>query len=350
MRRLALLVALAACGGGGGADDGDDDGPPPDAEVGVMEDVHLIGRFDAQQRFAWPGSAILTRFEGTNLTVQLVEENGPNQYDVTVDGTTTVLVTGGGDQTYPIATGLAAGAHDVAIARRTESFFGITRFAGFSGGTLVATARPTRLIEFIGDSITCGYGVLGDVATCSFTADTEAETHAWGALAAAELGAAHTAIAYSGIGVYRNYGDEPGLHMPDYFSRTFADSDQSPWDWSYRPDAVVINLGTNDFSVGDPGQGYIDAYTTFIEQIRAQYGANIEIVVVSSPMLGEPDHTTQAGHLADVIAAAGDHVTYVNLATQLDSDGYGCDYHPNETTQQKMADALVPALRSLLGW
>ena len=35
---------------------------------------------------------------------------------------------------------------------------------------------------------------------------------------------------------------------------------------------------------------------------------------------------------------------------QLASDGYGCDYHPNTVTQQKMAAALVTYLKQTLGW
>ena len=33
MRRLLVLVLVAACGGGDGGPDGGDDGPPPDAYV-----------------------------------------------------------------------------------------------------------------------------------------------------------------------------------------------------------------------------------------------------------------------------------------------------------------------------
>jgi lysophospholipase L1-like esterase len=134
------------------------------------------------------------------------------------------------------------------------------------------------------------------------------------------------------------------------FPRTFADDDTSVWDFSDTPDVVVINLGTNDFSDGDPGSGYLDAYVAFIAQIRGHYGANVEIVLVSSPMLGDPDHATEAAYLQQVITAAGDHVSYVDLPTQLDADGYGCDYHPSEITQQKMATALVAKLHDLLGW
>jgi lysophospholipase L1-like esterase len=363
-RGLILLVGLAACGGGGAVPDGggDGDGGAADAGVGPIAKIHLLGRFDGAPtdpggaRFAWPGSTIRARFDGDAIAIRF-DEAGGNQYDVTIDGgLQPVLVTSAGVQDYPLASGLAAGEHEVAVARRTESFFGVTGFLGFPGATLVDSEGPARWIEMVGDSITCGYGVLGAGPTCSFSADTEAETHAWGALAAAELGAAHTAIAYSGIGVYQNYGGEPSPTMPDRFPLTLADDPASAWPFTaYAPQVVAINLGTNDFSSGDPGSAFVDAYIDFVGQIRAHY-PDTYIVVALSPMLsddypvGAMQRTLAAGYLQQVVAAGGARESYLPLDEQLASDGLGCDYHPGETTQQKMADALVAQVRALTGW
>ena len=350
MRRVAAVLVIAACGGGGGTPADHDSRPVvPDAEPGPVADVHRIGRFDGD-RFAWPGTAIRTRFSGTEISIEL-DDGGQNQFDVWIDGEAQpVLRPTAGVATYALATGLAPGEHDLVIARRTESFFGITEFGGFPGATLVPTAGRGRHLELIGDSITCGYGVLGATATCSFTADTEAETHAWGALAAAALGADHTAIAYSGKGVYRNFGGEPGDTMRDLFPRTFADDPSSTWDFSITPDVVVIALGTNDFSTGNPGQPYVDAYLGLVGDVRLRY-PDAWILVAESSMIDGADRVALRGHLDDVVAGSGDaRVALVEIAAQLETDGYGCDYHPNETTQQKMASALVTRVRELTGW
>jgi len=350
-RRLLLVAsALAGCGGGAASVDaaGDD---APDAEPAEVAELHRVGRFDDQDRFAFPGSQLLTRFAGTTLSVRL-DEAGENHYDVSVDGQVSLLVTSAGERDHVLAAGLPDGEHDVIVTRRTESFFGTTRFLGFSGAPLVATEGPTRRIELVGDSITCGYGVLGDTATCPFSIDTEAQTHAWGALAAAELDAVNTAIAYSGKGVYRNYGGNLDDPMPEIFERTFADDPTSQWTFATpAPAAVVINLGTNDFSTGDPGQPFVDAYVGLVAQIRARY-PDAWIVLAESPMLGG-DHAAHAAHLATVATTAGGEaakVTTLALEVQSAADGYGCDYHPNEVTQAKMASALVAKLRALLGW
>jgi len=345
---IAVVIACAACGDDGAgprdATGGGDDAPA------VVEEIHFIGRFDATHCFAWPGSQIRTRFSGTTISADLEDTGGNNYFDVTVDRTTTTVQLASGRHTVELVNGLAAGMHDLALTRRPETFFGTTTFHGFTGAMLVGTQRPSRLIEFVGDSITCGYGVLGGSATCPFAADTEAETHAWGAFASSALDAVHVSIAYSGGGMYRNNNGSTMNTLPIRYERTFADDPASTWDGSYSPDVIVIGLGTNDFAPGDPGSAFVTAYASFIVMLRAKF-ANASIVLATSPMLGGAQHTAQRADLDQVVTMVADpKVTIVEIATQLAADGYGCDYHPNEVTQHKMADALVPAIRAATGW
>lgn len=344
---LAAAIGLAACDSASSKQE--DANAPRDASNGELAPIHFVGRFDlsdpAGPSFAWSSSAVWSRFVGTEISVELA--GSPNQFEVVIDGVAQpVLVTTGGTQTYQLASGLTDGEHDVRITRRTEAFFGASQFLGFSGATLVETPAPTRLIEMVGDSITCGYGVLGDSATCSFSADTESATSAWGALAADELDAAHTAIAWSGKGVSRNCCGDSSELMPVLFERQDPNDPSSVWSFSYAPDAVVIGLGTNDFSGGDPGSSFVDAYAAFVTQIRGHY-PDAWIIFAASPMLDGDDHARHLGYLETVASAAGDRIRVLDLATQLVGDGYGCDYHPNVTTQQKMADALVGLINEL---
>jgi lysophospholipase L1-like esterase len=347
MKRMAL-VALAACGSSSPAIDAAST-TAPDATPEPAAEIHFEGRFTDDHRFAWSGSTIRTRFRGTTISATL-EDGGQNQFDVIVDGEAQPLLSPtSGASTYVLAQGLADAEHDLVLARRTEGFFGVTRFAGFEGATLVATPARSRRIEFIGDSITAGYGVLGDSATCPFTADTEAETHAWGALVAADLGAAHTAIAYSGIGVYRDYGGKTTDQMPVRFERTFADDPGTAWDFAWTPQVVVVNLGTNDFAGGDPGQAYTDAYVSFVAGLRAHY-PDAWILIAHSPMIDGANRDLLRARLDAVVAASGTKVGFVDIAAQLASDGYGCDYHPNEITARKMADVTAAKIREVTGW
>lgn len=299
---------------------------------------------------SWPGSAVHTRFSGTSLAIRLAEL-GANHYEVVVDGVVRpVLQTATGDDVYTVVSGLAAGAHDAVITRRTESLWGATELLGFPGATLLLSEDPPgRRVELLGDSLTTGYGVLGADAFCPFELATQAETHAWGALASSQLGVLHTAIAYSGKGAYRNYDNTTTDTLPAIWDRVLADYETSLWDFHVRPDLVVLTLGGNDFAGGDPGQSYVDAMTAFVGQIRARY-PGVAVVLATNPMFTAGDHTLQLGYLQSVATAAGAGVTVLDLPLREEADGYGCDYHPSEATQGKMATALVNHVLALPGW
>ena len=189
-------------------------------EAGVSRTRSLHqGRFDTRDakgpRFSWPGSAIAATFQGTGIAVGL-RDGGTNYFDVVVDGAMpTVVLTSGSSTTYSLASGLTAGQHTILLTKRTESNVGVVQFLGFTvtAGALVATPYPyARRIEYVGDSITCGYGDLGVGPSCSFSANTEDEGIAYGSLTSATFGAQQTAVAYSGIGVMQNYGGAHDRH------------------------------------------------------------------------------------------------------------------------------------------
>jgi lysophospholipase L1-like esterase len=365
--RVLAVVLIAACGGGA---HGSIDAPPggdghggADASPQPTALVHLNGRFtrDADPRFEWPGSQIVTRTTDSSLAIRL-DDSGNDRFEVWIDGALAApIVATGGAHDYTIASGLAAGPHDIAVEKRTESFFGAPTYLGFPNANLVATPGPSRWIEFVGDSITCGYGVLGPNESECFSNDTEAETRGWAALTARAFGAAHSAIAYSGKGVYRNVSGDMTETMPILFERTLAD-DATAWGFTaYTPDLVVIDLGTNDFSGGpDPGQPFVAAYEAFVAQIRGHY-PDAWILIAQSPMLsdgypqGAMQRTKSHAYLNQVVddrKAGGDaKIAYVEIDEQDGvDDGYGCDYHPSATTHMKMAAQLEAAIHAATGW
>ncbi len=123
---------------------------------------------------------------------------------------------------------------------------------------------------------------------------------------------------------------------------------------------VVVNLGTNDFAKGDPGQLYVDAYTGFMEQLRSHYPNAFILCAVGSMLsdgypVGEMHLTHAKQYIQGVVDArkkGGDtKVGFVDLGEQAPAaDGYGCDYHPSIATNQKMAAKLVTAIKAATGW
>jgi lysophospholipase L1-like esterase len=338
--------------GSGGADGGAGSGTGGEApEVSLL---HQVGRFDtsdpAGPRFTWSGTSFRTRIDGPGVEVSL---DGPAGvfFEIVVDGVSTgVIETIQGSQSYTLADALPAGEHDVEIHRRNEGFFGVVQFMGFSplaGGSIVASPSPyEHRIEFIGDSITCGYGVEGPNATCDFSGDTESAYITYAAIAARNVNAAAHFIAYSGKGVYQNYGGDTNEPMPELYGRTLTASASPEWDFSsFVPDVVVVNLGTNDFSAALDSGAFIDAYVALLGEVRGHY-PSASIYCVTWAHWGG----TNQGYVLAAIDQFGDaQVSSIEFTIEPE-EGFGCDYHPSLSTHERLGAQLTQTLEADLGW
>lgn len=347
-------ASAASSSGPAGTDESGGPGSTGPDEPPALPAIHYVGRHDATDpghvRMGWSGVGAVFRFNGTDASVRL-DDNG-RYWTVVVDGQVQPnLATSPGEQSYPLAVGLPAGEHTVELYRRTEGSFGSTTLLGVDlVGELLAPPPVTRRIEVIGDSITCGYGNEG-TDPCNFSAETENHYLTYGALAARTLGAEVSTVAWSGKGVVNNYGDDTFEPLPQIYDRLLA-TDAAPWDFSWQPDVVVIDLGTNDFSTdGDPPENvFVPAYVAFLAHLRDVYPDAFILPV--APVLFGNEAVMVAGYLQSAVDqrhAAGDmQVAFADINVQW--NGSGCDGHPNLAAHAGMAAKLVTELQAHLGW
>ncbi|HEY8965577.1 MAG TPA: SGNH/GDSL hydrolase family protein [Candidatus Methylacidiphilales bacterium] len=338
--------------------------------------LRYAGRWDrgdaAGPRCAWSGSAVAVRFDGTALNARIAQ-TGSNLLEVFVDGKPTATLdvrTGTREGTpglFAVASGLAPGEHTVELVKRTEFFLGVVQVLGFqlpAEARLLPVPPAARRIEVIGDSISCGYGDEAASADESFTPDTENGAAAYGAVAARALGADYVCVAWSGKKLW------PDNSILDYYGRTlppYVLAGRIPltglgatWDFaSWRADAVVINLGTNDYyrETPDPS-GWAAAYKALLARLRRQY-PQAAIYCATGPMLtDEPADRKPASTLraavaavvADARAAGDQQVRVLDFGTQDPANGLGAFRHPSLKTQRLMGEQLEAALRRDLGW
>jgi lysophospholipase L1-like esterase len=337
--------ATAGSAGSGGS--GGDPGEPG---------VRFVGRTDTTQagavRFAWSGSSVQFRFSGTDASVRMDDASG--FFALLVDGQQRpTLTTTPGAKSYPVATGLPPGEHEVRLYRRAEGFEGLTSFLGVelgSGTLLPPPPAPARRMEIIGDSITCGYGNEGTLP-CGFTPDTEDNYRAYGSVTARNLGADLVTLAWSGKGMIYNYGDDKNEPLPALYDRTLPQAAQPSWDFSrYQPHVVVINLGTNDFSTdGEPDEAtFGNAYRSFLQHLRQKY-PDAWILCLGPTGIGERTPFDYISRVVAGLKTAGDTKLEAHQLV-FTTTGQGCDYHPTIETHASMAQALTTKLKSLLGW
>jgi lysophospholipase L1-like esterase len=320
-----------------------------------------VGRVDLgdpqRPRFSWSGSGFVARFSGTSLSVQ-ISSSGPFFFKPVVDGTPRAAFTiPSGPQTASVVSGLGAGMHTVELYRQTEGPQGDSQLLAVTigGGALVnPPPAPARLIEIIGDSISCGYGTLGTLSDGDCY-PTESHWDTYGAVAARALGADVHTIAMSGQGAYRNYGGDMNNTLPMVYTRALTNDATPVWDFRTQAQAVIVNLGTNDISnnKGDPGTPFVTAYTGLLQTVRSKYPDAL-IVCIIGPLLSGTDLSTMQAHIkaaVDARVAAGDrNIEAFNKIAAQTSDKAACQYHPNPAENQIMADQIVTELRAKLGW
>jgi hypothetical protein len=187
-----------------------------------------------------------------------------------------------------------------------------------------------------------------------FSTATESAYAAYGPVAARSLGADPSVVAVSGWGMYRDNGNSTANVLPSVYANTLGMLGAPVWSFQPEPQAVVINLGTNDFYTGDPGQTQFEgAYSAFIATVRAKYPDAWILCTVGPLLFGTGLAEAQVDIQAIVASAqsAGDSkVQYLDFGQQNTSLGTGCQYHPNTTEQKAMATTLAGALRLALGW
>ena len=227
-----------------------------------------------------------------------------------------------------------------------------------TGSTLAARSRgvaaPLKLQVF-GDSLTCGYGVLG-IGPCEFTASTESSTASWAGVTAKELHAELSQVTWSGKGVVRNYGDTQRTSeypLPFYYNRTLGwnptdkgfSADDIYWNpLDYQPDIIMVLLGSNDYStepVPDTSV-FIAGYSAMVQQMKRDY-PRAKIVLLCSPDLS----TTMK--CPNVLTTATLNMVYYLQILPTDPIMWsGCSGHPNASQQKQMAEhSVIPFLKTL---
>lgn len=343
--------------------------------------VRLQGRFDTLDPnnilFSFSGSSMLTRVLGTGVDIALADVGTftydgnvvHNYYNVFIDGVWQHSFAIDPNTTrYAVAQNLPYGDHIVRVSKRTEPQIGTAWFGGFiaaAGSTLQPAPLPlARQIEFIGDSITCGYGADGNTRAgngCKFSDATENADATYAAQLSDALGAEFVAVSYSGKGMVQNNDckNDPVNTIPRLYDTIVPLHDPNKWDFrQWTPQVVVINLGTNDYNLqngcGAPSSaGFTNGWTDFLRTVRGRYPAATLFCTVG-PDLEAPYINIAEGNIQAAImplSTAGDHnIFFVSIPLNDGKVGYGCAGHPNRAQHKLVADALGKAIKAQLNW
>lgn len=332
--------------------------------------------------FNWTCSGFSVGFRGRRLRAKLkalgetqpFPPNSPEEFPwaaVTVDGSEefTSRFECRDEGWYTLFEASDGEPHTVRLIKLTENARGKLGLLELEadGGLFALPEEKKLTIEFVGDSITCGFG---NECTDRDGLFDPAEENGWityAAIAARELGAEFSCVSVSGISANAPeksmFPMKPMRELYPYADRLYDDRaghEPQKWDFASAPrDLVFINLGTNDVNPirfyreleqADREEAhFVKAYKEFVTMIRQLNGPDTRIVCSLGPMdyyLFDNIRTAVSEYRQET----GDEKVHVVklIGINLMSEGFGAVGHPSAKTHARVGKELAARLRGMI--
>ena len=250
----------------------------------------------------------------------------------------------------------------IKLSESANSVFAIESIE--TDGIIEPSPDKQMKLEFIGDSITCGYGVDDEDSSHHFSTKTEDCTKTYAYKTAQMLSADVSFCSFSGYGISSGYSDgktqQKTQLVPLYYDKvgnSYSSFDDGvkpqniDWDHSrYESDVIVINLGTNDNSwtkgKEDRIAEFTENYVGFIKHIREVHPD--AYIICSLGIMGQELYPAVEAAAEGYRNETGDEkITCLKFDVQNMDDGIAADWHPSEKTHEKAAMKLTLLIQEL---
>lgn len=257
--------------------------------------------------------------------------------------------------TYTVATICDNKVHKISIVKITEALFSYARFLNIQveNGDILPLPYETDTrakVEFIGDSITCGYGVLGS-PNSEFDINEEDGELSYAAIVAKELNLNARYTSVSGYGMYCEYTGNLKGTLPYIYPYTnyFVDPETLYNYQEFIPELVVVNLGTNDcdfLSQTEIQEKFITCYQDFLKLIRSQY-PDTKLLCVCGTLRHEAFPFIQKA--CDILKKQGFQDIYtLELPYHNVKENGQASNHPSPVTHQKDAKRIIQKIKEFM--
>lgn len=225
--------------------------------------------------FSASAAGFEVRFSGTELSAVIAaspseapSEAAGNAYlSVFLEGALAARIAlKAGEESYTLLYGLAEGVHTVKVLKDTERKYGTAALCSLrTDGTFLPPPRRAALrFELVGDSILSGSECMRYAEEDSRITSSQNCLLGYGYLAAAAFKAEVNAVTRSGA-LVSEYMGLPSI--PQEYERLCRGGGE--WDFSrFRPDVILLDLGTNDVLIEVPKDLLFRDYLAFLRKVR----------------------------------------------------------------------------------
>ncbi len=318
--------------------------------------IRIKGRYTVSEEylaFDWTNSGFTFAFNGTGFVLSLGEYTAdiPAYVKITVDGKQKYkfAVVNGSEKL--IVEGLSDKRHRVEVLKVTEGdakllFDTITLF-GLNASLRNPPFNSPRKIEFIGDSMTAGYGVLGPSTETQYLTYQQDGTCTYAYLTVEKCNAEARFICNSGKGIVCNCnGDREDVKAGEYYEYQTRLGGVCNDGWI--PDVVVINIGTNDCGGPASDEEFTEAAKDLIAKVRARY--NDAHIIWMYGMMSQL-YKDVLRKLIREVSKTDEKVHFLFADTIIGNEAEnGSNGHPNMRASVRCSKLLYKKIRSVTGW
>lgn len=336
------------------------------------DNIKAIGRtyYDEGVRYlSHSGSGVEFRFKGDYAVINIIADAVETQYpshharfaiykngQLIIDETLSTP-----EKSYRIDTDSDRQETVIKIIKLSEakySALGVGKIGVFSDRKIMPTEDKELKIEFIGDSITCGYGVDEEDPNGYFSCASENFTKTYAYITSQNLNADYSVVAFSGYGVVSGFTSNGVRNeqatVEQYYDKSafLSYGREMPWYFpDFESDIVVINLGTNDASYCSKSyqrrQMFVGEYVSLLRTVR-EYNPDAYILCI----LGDMNN-----HLYSSIEQAVEQyktetfdydVEAMTVQYRMDINDIVIDGHPGYMSNLYAAGILSEKINSLI--
>ena len=204
-------------------------------------------------------------------------------------------------------------------------------------------------VEFIGDSLTCGYGIHSVLSEDNYTLWDEDGEDCYAAIMAEQMNWNARWISASGYGAYISYDGNRNDNVPKLYPYVnwFLDKELRIDQNEFEPEYIFINLGTNDsghLHKAEVLDGFKESYERFLRELKELHPDAKIICIIGTVCKNVYQY------IEDVVKRVSDAGLKDIYSLELpyhtpETDGIA-DGHPTLTTHRKDASRILKYMKT----
>lgn len=290
------------------------------------------------------GTGFEISFKGQNLSLEMVAASTTVLLDIFIDGgeCQTIKLTRNGS--VKIAKDLDDGNHTIRVLKASSTATGAIYISDIiTDGTILKPSKEYKIdIEFIGDSITCGAGILVEASEEPKFINSDV-CKAYSYICASMLDASFSMVATEGICTKAT--KYVVINAIDMY-KCYSLNNRASFSFNTHPDIVVIDMGANDASVLASDANYLEsfsnAYLELVMLVRDKHPDAYIVCIYGHTWSNEQIRSSILKVVSDLNSIGDNKVSYF----QVSADKGGAGGHPGLKGASRQGEELYNYIKN----